>query len=393
MMHLIFVTSLVPDGNPTTGYEIANAAIIAALRRSGVRITVLGYTWPGKTPFDPENTVSLGEVDVRTEGAGALQKIRWLAGAVLSGLTFASAKLRTASVADIRTALARVEPYDGYILNAAQFAGAFEGLFADRPSIFVAHNVEHRSAEENALAVGDIVQRTLFRREARLVRAVEERLCARAAFVFTLAEEDRSALGVQGDVRSASLPLVTRSTAPRPMGERDIVCDAALIGTWTWQPNRIGLEWYLREVTPWLPRNFRTLIAGSIPSDLACPPGVEFVGRVPDAVGFVRGAAVVPLIARAGTGVQLKTIEAFEQGLPCVATSRSLRGVAHLPANCRLADEPAAFAAELAAMVADRVADVDGRDFHAAQLQALDEKIARGLRAIGMTSAREAAAA
>jgi hypothetical protein len=391
-MHLIFVTSLVPDGEPATGYEIANAAIIAALRRAGARVTVLGYTWPGKTPADPENTISLGEVDVRTEGAGALRKMRWLAGAVLSGLTFASAKLRAAGEADVRAALRRVAPYDAYVLNAAQLAGAFEHLFTDRPSVFVAHNVEHRSAEENAEAVRAIVQRVLFRREARLVRAVEARLCERAAFVYTLAEEDRAALGVPDDRRSAALPLVTRQAAPRPGGERRVVCDAALVGTWTWQPNRIGLEWYLREVTPRLPRHFRTRIAGSLPADLACPPGVDFVGRVPDAVDFVRGAAVVPLIARAGTGVQLKTIEAFEQGLPCVATSRSLRGVAHLPSNCRVADDPAAFAAELAAMAAGRPGDVDGRAFHAAQLRALDAGIGLGLAALGGAAGRAVAA-
>ncbi|RST87075.1 glycosyltransferase [Aquibium carbonis] len=392
-MHLIFVTSLVPDGEPATGYEIANAAIIAALRRSGARVTVLGYTWPGKAPSDPHNTISLGEIDVRTEGAGALRKMRWLAGAVLSGLTFASAKLRAAGEADIRAALKRAEPFDAYVINAAQFAGAFEHLFADRPSLFVAHNVEHRSAEENAEAVRDLVQRTLFRREARLVRAVEQRLCDRAAFVYTLAEEDRAALGVAEDHRSAALPLVTRSEAPEPCVPRTIVCDAALIGTWTWQPNRIGLEWFLRDVTPWLPRNFRTRVAGSIPADLPCPPGVEFVGRVANAVDFVRGGAVVPLIARAGTGVQLKTIEAFEQGLPCVATSRSLRGIAHLPANCRIADDPAAFATELAAMAADRIEDVDGRTFHAAQLQVLDASIALGLSAIGSRPTRQAVAA
>lgn len=378
-MHLIFVTSLVPDGEPATGYEVANAAIVAGLRRAGARVTVLGYTWPGKTPSDPENTISLGEIDVRTEGAGALRKAQWLTRAMVSGLTFASAKLRAASAADIRAALDRAEPYDAYVLNAVQFAGAFENLFDDRPSIFVAHNVEHRSAVENAEAVGDIVKRTLFRREARLLRDLETRLCDRARFVFTLAEEDRAALGVTGDGRSAALPLVTRPAIAAAGPRRETSCDATLIGTWTWQPNRIGLEWFLNEVTPWLPRNFRTRIAGAMPANLPRPEGVEFVGRVPDAVAFVRSGAVVPLIARAGTGVQLKTIEAFEQGLPCVATSRSLRGIAHLPQNCTVADDPATFAAELAAMAADRVADVDGRAFHRAQLRAMDEKIARGL--------------
>ena len=66
-MHLVFATSIVPHGAPATGYEIANAAIIDALRRAGVRVTVLGFAWPGKPPADPDSTIVLGEVDVRTD--------------------------------------------------------------------------------------------------------------------------------------------------------------------------------------------------------------------------------------------------------------------------------------------------------------------------------------
>ncbi len=389
-MHLVFVTSLVPDGEPATGYEIASAAIIAALRRAGARVTILGYTWPGKRPSDPENTISLGEVNVRTEGAPALQKARWLAEALMSGLTFASAKLRGASESHVRGAIRSIGPFDAYVINAVQLAGAFENVFADKPSIFVAHNVEHRSAAENAEAVPDMFQRLLFSREARILRQVEERLCRRARFVFTLAEEDRIALGVHGDDRSAALPLVTRPHVQKS-AERSVICDAALIGTWSWQPNRIGLEWFLDEVTPWLPRKFRTRVAGHIPAGLSAPAGVEFVGRVDDATAFVRGAAVLPLIARAGTGVQLKTIEAFELGLPCVATTRSLRGVSHLPGNCRVVDDPAEFAAALSEASAERMPDADGREFHKAQLHALDEKIAAGLSRLA--SRREGVAA
>jgi hypothetical protein len=379
-MHLVFVTSLVPDGDPATGYEIANAAIIGALRRLGARVTVLGCTWPGKAPSDPENTVNLGEIDVRTEGAPATRKIRWLAGAVMSGLTFASAKLRAVGESEVRAALESIGPFDAYVLNAVQFAGAFETLFTDKPSIFVAHNVEHVSAEENAAAVQDLFQRALFRREARILKAVEERLCRRARFVFTLSEEDRVALGVGSDDRSAALPLVTRAEAPRFGGTRETACDAALIGTWTWQPNRIGLDWFLGEVAPRLRPGFRMRIAGHIPAGLgAVPAGVELVGRVPDAVDFVRGAKVIPLIARAGTGVQLKTIEAFELGLPTVATTASLRGIGARPENCLVADDPADFAAKLQAAADGAARDIDGADFHRQQLELLDRRVARGL--------------
>ncbi len=255
-MHLLFATSIVPDGALASGYEIANAAIIAALRRAGARVTVIGFTWPGKPPRDPENTIVLGAVDVRTESASPLQKLAWLGKAMLSGLTFASVKLRAVSDAEVRAAVERAGPFDGYVLNSVQFAGAFERLFGDRPSIFVAHNVEHRSAQENAAAAGSILQRLLFRREARLLKSMEERLCRRARFVFTLAEEDRAALGVASDDRSVVLPLVTRADAPVRTGQRRIECDAALIGTWTWQPNRIGLDWFLGKVVPHLRPGF-----------------------------------------------------------------------------------------------------------------------------------------
>ncbi|MCF6119222.1 glycosyltransferase family 4 protein [Mesorhizobium muleiense] len=382
-MHLLFATSIVPDGALASGYEIANAAIIAALRRAGARVTVIGFTWPGKPASDPQNTIVLGAVDVRTETASSPQKLAWVARAMLSGLTFASVKLRVVNDSEVRAAVERAGPFDGYVLNSVQFAGAFERLFGDRPSIFVAHNVEHRSARENAAAAGGLFQRLLFRREARLLKTVEERLCRRARFVFTLAEEDRSALGVASDDRSAVLPLVTCTEPPVQKNPRRIDCDAALIGTWTWQPNRIGLDWFLEKVVPHLRPDFRVRIAGGMPSGLASAhPGVAFVGRVPDAQAFVRSAAVIPLISTSGSGVQLKTIETFELGLPSVATSHSLRGIDHRPVNCVVTDDPVAFAGALEAAVAD-VGDVDGSAFHRRQLKALDAAIRLGLDKLG----------
>ncbi|KQZ79053.1 glycosyl transferase [Mesorhizobium sp. Root157] len=381
-MNLLFATSIVPDGAASSGYDIANAAIIDALRRAGAGVTVIGFTWPGKPPIDPDRTVALGSLDVRTQGASAMQRLAWAARAICSGLTFSSAKLRIVDEAKVRQAIREAGPFDAYVLNSVQFAGAFERVLGDRPTLFVAHNVEHNSASENAAAAASMIQRLLFRREARLLKVLEERLCTRARFVFTLAEEDRAALGVASGARSIALPLVTTPLAPRKT-PRPIDCDAALIGTWTWQPNRIGLDWFLGHVVPYLPGDFRIRIAGSAPADLSSPhPGVEFVGRVTDARAFVRSAAVIPLISTAGSGVQLKTIETFELGLPSVATSRSLRGIAHRPANCIVTDDPKAFAAALVKAASAPGSDADGAAFHTRQMKALDDAIARGLRAL-----------
>ena len=117
---------------------------------------------------------------------------------------------------------------------------------------------------------------------------------------------------------------------------------------------------------------------------------MQFVGRVPDADEFVRGAAVVPLISRAGSGVQLKTIETFELGLPSVATTSSLRGIDQVPANCVVTDDPVTFARALESAAETPGEALDGAAFHGHQLQALDRQIAKGL-AVLASSRREAA--
>ncbi|MGU3574468.1 glycosyl transferase, partial [Brucellaceae bacterium C25G] len=196
-LRLLFITSLVPSRGSMTGYEVANAAIINGLRAAGAHVTILGFNWPGRELSMPDDTILLGEVDVRTQDAGFKQKIKWILKAVRTGLTVSSVKLRVISEAKLREAITSAGEFDAYILNGVPLAGAFEDVFSDKPSIFVAHNVEYRSAQENAASVKDFVQKVLFKREARLLEKLEKRLCDQAKFVFTLADEDGKMLGLK----------------------------------------------------------------------------------------------------------------------------------------------------------------------------------------------------
>lgn len=382
---LVFVTSLVPHAVASTGYEVANAAVIDGLRRAGAEVTVLGFTWPGHKAAKSKETVVLGEVEVRTEGAGIKRKIGWVLKSFLTGLTVSSAKLRVVPAVEIREAIADLGEFDAYVLNGVTLPGAFEDVFKDKPSIFIAHNVEYRSAEENAADTQSKIQKILFGREARILKKLENRLCNQANFVFTFAEDDGPALGLKSE-KFATLPLVmpgngvTSKTATAKY-------DLALIGTWTWHPNRIGLEWFLREVKPLLPKDISIAIAGNTPADLiAAWPGVNFVGKVPDATEFVESGKLVPLISRAGTGVQLKSIETFELGMPSVATAHSVRGISNIPANCTIADKPADFAAAIVERL-KTITDgdsqkLDGKAFKQAQIAGMDSAIARGLKTL-----------
>jgi len=390
-MHFVFISSLVPVQSPASGYDIANRVIVDAIRLLGHKVSVIGFLQPGHQPAAPGDTRLLGQLEVTNARVTKWRKAMWLKDAFVHGEPVSVAKMHAVQPAGIRAALDDLGKIDGLILNSVQLPGAFLNIFREWPRVFVAHNVEARSAADNAAGAGDPLTRFLFARDARLLAKLEREMCAASRHVFTLAEADRAELGVGDDTRSTALPLVTSVTPPGGPAPRAPLYDAGMIGSWTWAANRAGLDWFLADVVPRLPSDFRIAIAGGTGAGIpAAPDNVSFLGRVDDARDFVRSCRIIPLISRTGTGVQLKTIETFEMGLPSVATANALRGIPNVPGNCVAADDPGAFATALIDMVARSRAgeylDSDGRVFHQTQLSGLSRALARGFAGGGWKS-------
>lgn len=386
-MRLAFLTSLIPVARPDTGFEIANAAILSALREAGHEVTAIGFLRPGEAPAEPEQAVVVAEANIENAAVPAAQKLRWLAAAARLRLPVACAKLRLAGAGRFVEAVRAQGRFDALVLNSVMLPGAFPELLRIAPCILVEHNIEHVSARQSAGHAENPILRRLYGREARLLERLERRLWDEARFIWTLAEEDRQALGPAYQEKSCALPLVSGSrtaTPPDDLGEAPAF-DIGLIGTWTWGPNLIGLEWFLREVCPLLPDDIRIAVAGRVPPELRTPLGVTLVGRVPSAEHFLRSCRLIALSSRAGTGVQLKTIEAMQLGLPAVATTLSCRGFTELPANFTRADTAEDFAQALTERVAAiRMGDrqrINGAAFMARQRAALADGLAQGLAA------------
>jgi Glycosyl transferases group 1/Glycosyltransferase Family 4 len=382
-MRLAFLTSLVPTGRPDTGFEIANESLLDGLKAAGAEVTIFGFRRKTDTPDPTRQIVVLDEIDIETAKASRVSKLGWLAGSVLHGLPLSSAKLRRWSEAAL---IARIEAegqFDGIIVNTAQMAGAYPGLLRHWPSILVAHNVEHLSARENADHAQGVTA-FAYRREARLLERLERKAVASARHTLYLSDEDRDVLAPPGS-SSSVLALLTRAQAEN--GHQEIAFDVGLIGTWTWRPNRVGLEWFLQVIVPQLPPDLVIGVAGRMPSDLVSPAAnVRFLGLVPDATAFVRSCRMMALTSRIGTGVQLKTIELMQLGWPAVATASSLRGVSFWPSNFLTSDSPTTYAKAMSRLVRD-IRDgaswrLDGEDFAIAQRAAMAVAIQAGLAAL-----------
>jgi hypothetical protein len=367
-MKLLFATSLLPDNDATSGYEIANRAIFHGLQALGHDVTAVGFINPGKNTPVIHGLVNLGALAVSNADVNRRQKLVWLQRAIKNNTTFAGAKLQIITQEAFAKIIAEAGPFDAVIVNGAPIAAAFEKILTRTPFAFIAHNVEWKTAAQSAKMAAGFFEHILFAREARMLKAFEKRMAEKANHIFTLADDDSAEFMRLGAKSVSSVPLIVGLEAEKPV-DRTPKWDAGLIGTWSWAPNRVGLDWFLNEVAPHLPDDFTFAIAGKLPGNPHIKhQGATVLGRVKSALDFTRDCACLPLVSRAGTGVQLKTLEVFELGLPSVATASSVRGIAHVPDNCMITDDPKQFAQALVLAARNgQSADLDGRKFHASQ--------------------------
>jgi hypothetical protein len=221
------------------------------------------------------------------------------------------------------------------------------------PLIFIAHNAESDSYTRLAAAARRWTARWVNRREARLIRGVETQLARRATQVWALSDDDADyfrSIAPGADVRT----LEVASAVAEPVAAGLPACDVALIGTWTWRANASGLEWFSDEVVPHLPPELTIEVAGAGAEWLqGRHPNVTVKGVVPDAQRFLSKARAIAVPAVAGGGVQVKVLDAIASGVPVVATSVAVRGLADVPASVAVADTGAAFADSLRRFVFD----------------------------------------
>lgn len=99
-----------------------------------------------------------------------------------------------------------------------------------------------------------------------------------------------------------------------------------------YEPNRIGLECFLRDVWPAIFRDVpesELIICGRICDAFRGDPiaGVRFEGVVPDLFDYYDNAAVVVNPVPYGTGLKIKSVEALIHGKALVTTSAGVEGI------------------------------------------------------------------
>jgi hypothetical protein len=229
-------------------------------------------------------------------------------------------------------------------VGSAWALNAIDGI----PIVHVSHQAEAELYNRHAAAAHGLAH-LAYAREGILLGKVEATLAKRAEAVWCISDRDRAYFDKIGAKRAVALPPL-----PRPDwtigAEAAAGCgpDVALLGSWTWKPNREALRWFLSEVRPRLPREWTIAIGGKYDAgDFADFPDTNFVGVVDDPCAFLRGAKRIAVPSRAGVGAPLKLLDAIAALRPLVTTSEAIAQIGAVPRHVIGAASAEAFAMAL----------------------------------------------
>lgn len=340
-LNILFLTTVLPAGRYGGG-EIWSQNVVDALRAAGATVIVLGYDRRGVGASTSEIAVATRTVETVHNPFAA---ICWGAEAIYRSRPYTIQKwVGREYRALIRKLMAEQQP-DVVIIDHAGMAWALDEI-GRLPLIHVSHQAESDLYAQHAASGSRLAP--IYRREARLLRKTEARLAELAAEVWTLGDEDAAYFHGLGGVSVRTLPVAGRPGWEAAASASAEGPDLALLGSWTWKPNRAGLVWFLSKVVPLLPKAWRIEVAGKyIARGLPQPDGVHFLGVVPDAFAFLRSAKRIAVPSFSSVGVPIKLLDGIAAGPPIVTTRTALARIRNAPSHVAATDDAEAFARAL----------------------------------------------
>lgn len=232
------------------------------------------------------------------------------------------------------------------------------GRLAPLPCVFdLVDALSANMARRAALDRGPL--RLVARREQHLLATLERQLCAKAAAVAVCSEQDRAAIGdprlhlVSNGVDLEAFPFVATTE-----GRTGVI----FAGNLGYFPNIDAALWLGTDILPRLTARIgevRLRLVGARPASRLTRMArdhaqIDLIGPVADVHPYLARAAVAVVPMRAGSGLQLKLLEAMASGTPVVATSLAAAGMHAVDGvHLLVADDAAGIADAVARLLVD----------------------------------------
>jgi glycosyltransferase involved in cell wall biosynthesis len=348
---------------PDSGYATDVHGAVEQLVRQGVEVRVLLVDDGKAHPTDYPASLLTGVVPLTP-----WRRATAMAKALLTRKAYVACKWSIPEVVDHACRLHAEWPFD-----LVQACGLFhmENALAIRRRCGVkvvlrSQNVESAICQRMAEAASPGFRRSIWKREAALLRKQEATWCRNADLCLPISETDGVVLKAFAP-QTPTVVVQTGVTLPDVDPILNVPATPACflhVGSLEWLPRREGFMWFLKEVWPLvraLIPEARLLVVGSVSDSLRDQlsawrnQGVDVRGYLDDLEGLARSCVAVVVPMRCGGGIKIRVITAWANGWPVVGTKGMGEG---LPArdgvNCLMADEPAALASALQRVTLDQ---------------------------------------
>jgi glycosyltransferase involved in cell wall biosynthesis len=231
--------------------------------------------------------------------------------------------------------------------------------------IYHAHNAYHQIWQRFAKTTTNLAYKIVCNIEAERIIRYERYIVASVDCCFAAPNDIKSLtnLGCDKDKLFQTLHLGDESALKQPALRCDQTTEKlCYVGYLAWEPNVIGLEWFLKEVWPVLKQRYPKLsldIVGKnadkrLNKAVQASKDVSLLGYVEDLEHVYRDCriAIAPLLF--GSGIKVKVISALARGLPLVTTSIGAEGLEVTHQNqLMIADSSSAMAASITQLLED----------------------------------------
>ncbi len=346
-MKLLYLTTVLPN-NKKTGGEIASFQCIEALR-SKHGVDVLAYTRSDESiKLDPDDhIVSERIIESKTS---KLWTIFWLVLSFINGRSFSSQKFYSKKYIDTVKNLITKNSYHAVIIDHSQLSWILKTIPNTVPIIFNSHNVEYLVYKELADQSNSFSKRMIYLRESKLMKQEEQRILSRSRQVWVLSNSDKNEYN-----KLAEHLLINVINIPggfEQLIESEKKYDIGILGTWSWESNKKGLEWFLQSVLPLIDKKYTIALGGKGSLDYDdLYSNVKTLGFVDDAQIFLSSCKILVIPTTAGGGIQIKTLDAISTNRPIVTTTIGVRGIDSLASSVFVVDDEVQFSNKINALL------------------------------------------
>jgi glycosyltransferase involved in cell wall biosynthesis len=239
-----------------------------------------------------------------------------------------------------------MDEYDVIWVHTLKTANAF-GIFQWPHTVIDIDDIPSKFFASAAKPETNIVERMVYYRRSFLWWRRERLLKKRFSVIAVCSEDDRKYLGGGGQIHVIPNGFAPPTEAPTHFSA--FPARLGFIGTFEYPPNRIGIEWFVKDVWPKItqetPETKLRLIGKRSEEFTRMGPNIDGLGYVEDPAGEIATWAAMIVPVTIGGGTRVKIPEAFSRKCPIVSTSLGAFGYEVISGeDLLLADTPQDFA-------------------------------------------------